>query len=105
MSKLAKVAGGTLALFAASTLVVSIAWADTPATVDPAKVQSGLPAISKLLQLMDTDNNGKVSKAEFMRFMEAEFDLADLNHDQELDPKELQAFVQGLSHPKRGPGR
>ena|ERR1700730_15815014 len=45
------------------------------------------------LQLMDTDKNGKVSKKEFMRFMEAEFDLADRNKDGERDPKELQHFA------------
>jgi hypothetical protein len=33
--------------------------------------------VKKLLLLMDTDNDGKVSKQEFMRFMEAEFDRLD----------------------------
>jgi len=54
---------------------------------------------------MDTDKNGKVSKEEFMRFMEAEFDLADTNKDGELDPKELKRFQYALSHPSKGPGR
>jgi hypothetical protein len=43
----------------------------------------------KLLLLMDTDKNGKVSKKEFMAFMEKEFDRLDTNHDGELDVKEL----------------
>jgi hypothetical protein len=38
---------------------------------------------------MDTDKNGKVSKQEFMSFMEAEFDRLDTKHDGELDVKEL----------------
>jgi len=43
----------------------------------------------RMLLLMDADKNGKVSKQEFMRFMEAEFDRLDVNKDGELDVKEL----------------
>jgi hypothetical protein len=53
------------------------------------KIAAGTPATKQLLLLMDTDKNGKVSKQEFMSFMEAEFDKLDVNHDGELDVKEL----------------
>jgi hypothetical protein len=53
------------------------------------KVAAGVPATKQLLLLMDTDKNGKVSKQEFMSFMSAEFDKLDINHDGELDVKEL----------------
>jgi hypothetical protein len=53
------------------------------------KVAAGVPATKQLLLLMDTDKNGKVSKQEFMSFMAAEFDRLDINHDGELDVKEL----------------
>ena len=53
------------------------------------KVAAGVPATKQLLLLMDTDKNGKVSKQEFMSFMEAEFNKLDTNHDGELDVKEL----------------
>jgi 5S rRNA maturation endonuclease (ribonuclease M5) len=53
------------------------------------KLAAGTTATKQLLLLMDTDNNGKVSKQEFMSFMEAEFDKLDVNHDGELDVKEL----------------
>lgn len=43
----------------------------------------------KMLLLMDKDKNGKVSKQEFMSFMEDEFDRLDVNKDGELDVKEL----------------
>lgn len=43
----------------------------------------------RLLKLMDTDKNGKVSKQEFMQFMEAEFDRLDVNKDGQLDVGEL----------------
>ena len=42
-----------------------------------------------MLLLMDKDQNGKVSKQEFMSFMEAEFNRVDKNKDGELDVKEL----------------
>ena len=45
--------------------------------------------VKNLLLLMDTDKNGKISKQEFMGFMEAEFDRLDKDKSGELDPKEL----------------
>jgi Ca2+-binding EF-hand superfamily protein len=38
---------------------------------------------------MDTDKNGKISKQEWMKFMEAEFDRLDKNKTGELSPQEL----------------
>ena len=45
--------------------------------------------VKKLVLLMETDNEGKVSKQEFMSFMEAEFNRLDKNKDGKLDVKEL----------------
>jgi len=45
--------------------------------------------VKALLLLMDTDNNGKISKREWMSFMEAEFNKLDKDGSGELDPKEL----------------
>src|SRR5580704_8143293 len=42
-----------------------------------------------LRYVMGTDKSGKVSKQEFMSFMEAEFERMDINKDGELDVKEL----------------
>ena len=52
-------------------------------------VQQGEYHAEQLLKLMDTDQNGKVSRAEFMKFMNAEFDQLDTNKNGELDVKEL----------------
>jgi Ca2+-binding EF-hand superfamily protein len=49
----------------------------------------GEDEVKQLLLLMDTDKNGKVSKQEFMKFMESEFDRLDKDKSGELDPKEL----------------
>jgi CRISPR/Cas system-associated endonuclease Cas3-HD len=43
----------------------------------------------EVLALMDTDKNGKISKQEWMKFMEAEFDRLDTKKTGEIDRKEL----------------
>jgi Ca2+-binding EF-hand superfamily protein len=45
--------------------------------------------VKELLLLMDTDKSGKISKHEWMKFMEAEFDRLDHEKTGELDPEEL----------------
>ena len=57
--------------------------------IDLKKVAAGEREARKMLLLMDTDKSGKVSKQEFMSFMEAEFERLDVNKDGELDVKEL----------------
>lgn len=52
-------------------------------------ISAGEKEAKKLLLLMDTDQNGKVSKQEFMNFMEAEFDRLDKDKNGELDVREL----------------
>jgi hypothetical protein len=53
------------------------------------KLVAGEREAKKMLLLMDADKSGKVSKQEFMSFMEAEFERLDINKDGELDVKEL----------------
>jgi hypothetical protein len=50
---------------------------------------AGEPEAKRLLLLMDRDQSGKVSKQEFMSFMEEEFKRRDANKDSELDVQEL----------------
>jgi Ca2+-binding EF-hand superfamily protein len=45
--------------------------------------------VKELLLLMDTDKNGKISKQEWMKFMEVEFDILDKDKKGELDQNEL----------------
>ena len=45
--------------------------------------------VKQLLLLLDADNNGKISKKEWMAFMEAEFNKLDKDGNGELDQKEL----------------
>jgi EF hand len=53
------------------------------------KLAIGEDKARQLLLLIDTDKNGKISKQEWMRFMEAEFDRLDKTRDGQLDLKEL----------------
>jgi Ca2+-binding EF-hand superfamily protein len=51
---------------------------------------------------MDTDKSGKVSKQEWMKFMEEEFDRLDVNHDGQLDVQELTKSRMRVVHPYVG---
>jgi EF hand domain-containing protein len=46
--------------------------------------------VRKLLALIDTDKNGKITKQEWMKFMEAEFERLDKDHSGDLDAKDLE---------------
>jgi len=54
--------------------------------------------VKQLLLLMDTDENGKISKQEWMKFMEAEFDRLDKDKKGQLDAKELTQSKLRVSH-------
>ena len=45
--------------------------------------------VKQLLLLMDADKNGKISKREWMKFMEAQFDTLDKDKKGQLDRDEL----------------
>lgn len=55
----------------------------------PDRIAMASEKVKELLALMDTDKNGKISKQQWMKFMEAEFDKLDKNKKGEVDPKEL----------------
>lgn len=72
------------------TLVSALAVA---ASISLAQAKSHLAAenahVKALLRLMDADQNGRVSKEEFMQFMSAEFDRIDADRSGELTHEEL----------------
>jgi EF hand len=53
------------------------------------KLALGEEQAEQLLLLIDTDKSGKISKQEWMKFMEAEFDRLDKDKKGQLDVKEL----------------
>jgi Ca2+-binding EF-hand superfamily protein len=64
----------------------------------PTKESLAQQNVKEVLLLMDTDKNGKISKQEWMRFMEAEFDALDKDKTGELDQKELLQSTVSVKH-------
>jgi hypothetical protein len=62
------------------------------------KLALGVEQVKQLLFLIDTNKNGKITKQEWMKFMEAEFDRLDKNKSGELDAKELAQSRLRVSH-------
>jgi|HubBroStandDraft_1064217.scaffolds.fasta_scaffold836162_1 hypothetical protein len=62
------------------------------------KLAIGQDEVKQLLLLMDTDKNGRISKAEYMKFMADEFDRLDKDKSGELDAKELTQSQIRVSH-------
>jgi Ca2+-binding EF-hand superfamily protein len=56
--------------------------------------------VKELLLLMDTDKSGKISKREWMNFMEAEFNRLDRDGSGELDLNELRHSGLWFRRPK-----
>jgi Ca2+-binding EF-hand superfamily protein len=98
--------GGASAILAAGALIMSGAFAQR-ASVPKAqdKIALGEGEVKQLLLLMDTDKNGKISKQEYMAFMEKEFDRLDKDKSGELDPKELTQSSFRVARPFSAAGK
>ena len=75
------------------------------ASVPEDKLALGDNEVRQLLLLMDTDQNGKISKEEWMNYMSAEFDKLDTDKSGELDAKELRLSSLRASHPSSTLGK
>jgi Ca2+-binding EF-hand superfamily protein len=62
------------------------------------KLALGENEAKQLLLLIDADKTGKISKQEWMKFMEAEFDRLDVEKNGELDVRELTQSKLRVSH-------
>ena len=62
------------------------------------KLSLGDEEVKQLLLHMDTDKNGKISKQEWMKFMEAEFDRLDKAKNGQLDVNELAQSQLRVNH-------
>lgn len=62
------------------------------------KLALGENEVKQLLLLIDTDESGKISKQEWMKFMEAEFHRLDKDKKGQLDAKELTQSKLRVSH-------
>ena len=79
-----------IAVLVATSAILGTAVAQKAAVPKPPDKQAlGEDEVKQLLLLMDTDKNGKITKQEFMKFMEAEFDRLDKDKSGDLDVNEL----------------
>jgi hypothetical protein len=62
------------------------------------KLALGENEVKQLLLFIDTDKNGKITKHEWMKFMEAEFDRLDKDKSGDLDAKDLRRSKLRVSH-------
>jgi Ca2+-binding EF-hand superfamily protein len=66
-------------------------------TASGQKAAGNPPAAKLKMATMDTDNDGTVSKEEFMIYMEDQFNKADADHDGTLDAKEFEQLRKNLA--------
>ena len=91
---------GFIAVLAVAAALAATALAQTKAPAPKPQDKLGLAEeqAKQLLLLIDTDKSGKISKQEWMRFMEAEFDRLDKAKNGELDVEELTQSKLRVSH-------
>ena len=86
-------------LFAIGATMAGTAFAQKAAVPKPQDTLAlGEENVKQLFLLMEADKNGKISKQEWMRFMEAEFDRLDKNKCGELDVKEISRSQMSVRH-------
>jgi len=89
-----------IAVLVATSAILGTAVAQKAAVPKPPDKQAlGEDEVKQLLLLMDTDKNGKITKQEWMKFMEAEFDRLDKDKSGDLDAKDLAQSRLRVSHP------
>jgi hypothetical protein len=91
MSKRRKIAWviAIVAVLVAAAAMVGDAIAQKTVPKPQDKLAIGESEVRQLLLLMDTDKRGKISKQDYLKFMEAEFARLDKGKTGELDVKQL----------------
>lgn len=95
----------TLSTFLAGTIALVASAAPKGDSQAGTAAERSMPVVAgeletrQLLLLLDADKNGRVSKQEFMRFMEAEFDRLDKDKSGELDLRELRESQLQVARP------
>jgi len=82
-----------MALGAGAQGQTAAASASASAAINPQSLRQAQDLARQLLPYMDKDKNGKISKAEFMSFMEAEFNALDTAKTGELTVEQLSKSV------------
>jgi len=88
-----------IAVLVATLAMPGVAVAQKAATPKPQdKLTLGEAEVKQLMLLIGADKNGKISKQEWMKFMEAEFDRLDKDKSGDLDAKDLSESRLCVSH-------
>jgi hypothetical protein len=88
-----------IAVLVATWAIPGVAVAQKAAVPKPRdKLALGDSEVKQLLLLIDTDENGKISKREWMKFMEAEFDRLDKDKKGQLNADELTQSKLRVGH-------
>jgi hypothetical protein len=93
-----RIVGMITVLIAAGTVLCNATAQKMPLPRQQDNLAMGEDQVRQLLLLMNTDKNGMVSRQEYMRFMEAEFDRLDKEKKGELDAKRLAQSNLSASH-------
>lgn len=80
-----------IALLLVTTLGLAFAQKDFPR--QPDKNVMAIDNVKQLLLVMEADKRGKISKQQWMEFMEAEFDRLDVEKKGELDQAAIRQSV------------
>jgi Ca2+-binding EF-hand superfamily protein len=90
--------GVFLAMLLAAGFILGTAIAQKAVSKTQDRLAIGEEEVKQLLLLMDTDKNGKISRQEYMKFMEEELERLDKDKSGELDAKELTQSKLRVSH-------
>jgi hypothetical protein len=91
--------GAVVAILAITAAMLRLGTAQKASAPKPQdNLALGEDQARQLLLLIDTGKKGKISKQEWMDFMEAEFDRLDKNKNEELDVRELTQSRLRVSH-------
>ena len=98
--------GAFLFVMAASIFLAILTFSQKASVArPPTKDSVAEENVKQLLLLMDTDKNGKISKQEWMKFMEAQFDTLDKDKKGQLDRAELLESMVSLKRIRPAVGK
>ena len=87
-----------IALLLVTILGVGFAQKDVPRRPDMNVM--AIEKVKQLLLVMDTDKRGKISKQQWMAFMEAQFDRLDIEKKGEVDQTAIKQSMAYVKQPR-----
>ena len=85
-----------IALLLITAMGVGFAQKDVPR--QPDRHVMAIENVKQLLLIMDADKRGKISKQQWMAFMESEFDRLDIEKNGELDQSAIRQSMAYVQH-------